>query len=511
MRVFFRVSLAGIFVGAVGLFLADAAFARRHHSGGTQVARSTGKERAGRSATTESRSSAARADAVKLPSSASPSRGARSTGAVFASEATPVADERALEPHRHSLSVVSPVDLLQFGNQSLRDVRGPGFVERHALVRRGETFSRLLRMYDVSRDRASAFERAARQAYDLSRIRPRRSVSLFFERQTDELAAVEYSIDERNVLVIERGPDGELEARLARTPSSVEIRGVSGTIGESMAIDCSEAGVPERIVSELTDIFAWDVDFDALRPGDSFRALYEVALGEDGEVLQTGAIVAAEIESDKHLFTALYHTDEDGLGSYLDPEGRALERGQLRFPLEFTRISSEFSESRFHPILHRNRPHNGVDFAAPTGTPVRAIADGVVAQAGWQNELGYAVRLDHSATLPYDSLYGHLSRISRNAAPGEHVREGEIIGYVGQTGCATGPHLHFALLAGDEYVDPLRVSPPPRLDARVPLGSGFDRSRGVLLAALDSLKSDGPVRLTRMSPRGGATPLLQSY
>lgn len=420
-------------------------------------------------------------------------------------------DQRSLEPRRRPLSLISPVDLLQFGNQSLREVRGPTFVERHATVRRGETFSRLLRMYDVSRDRAAAFERAARQAYDLSRIRPRRSLSLFFDRETDDLAAVEYSVDERNVLVVERGPDGELEARLARTPASVEIRGVSGTIGESMAIDCSEAGVPERIVSELTDIFAWDVDFDALRPGDSFRALYEVAVGEDGEVVQTGAIVAAEIETEKRVFTALYHADEDGLGSYFDPDGRALERGQLRFPLEFTRISSEFSQSRFHPILRRNRPHNGVDFAAPSGTPVRAIADGVVTQAGWENELGYAVRLDHSATLPYDSLYGHLSRISRNAAPGERVREGEIIGYVGQTGCATGPHLHFALLTGDEYVDPLRVSPPPRLEARLPFGSTFDRSRGVLLAALDTLQSDGPIRLTRLSRPEGVTPLLLSY
>src|SRR5262249_10769870 len=160
---------------------------------------------------------------------------------------------------------------------------------------------------------------------------------------------------------VERDGAEDLRARVARVPSSIEVRGVSGTIGESMTIDCSEAGVPERIISELTDIFAWDVDFDELRPGDSFRAVYEVAIGEDGDVVQTGAILAADVQKSGKSFTAVYHSDEDGSGGYFDLEGHSLDRGQLRYPLEFTRISSEFSESRFHPILHRNRPHNGVD------------------------------------------------------------------------------------------------------------------------------------------------------
>lgn len=398
-----------------------------------------------------------------------------------------------------TLSLVSPVDLLEFGNRGLAEYRGPRFFERHATVKRGESFARLLRMYDVSPARALAFERAARRVFDLSRIRPRRSLTLFFARESEELAAVEYSIDQRSVLVVEHGPDGELEARLAWTPSAIEIRGVSGTIGESLTIDCSEAGAPERIVSELSDIFAWDVDFDQLGPGASFRALYEVAVDQDGEVVQTGTILAAEVESAGRSVAAIHHVDEDGFGAYFDPEGRSLDRGQLRYPLEFTRISSEFSESRFHPILRRSRPHKGVDFAAPTGTPVRAIADGVVTASGWQSELGNALRVAHDRGLFYDSLYGHLSRISRNAKPGEAVRKGEIIGYVGQTGCATGPHLHFALLDGEEYVDPLKIETPPRLETPAPLGPGFERSRGVLLAALETLRSDGPVRLTRVS------------
>jgi murein DD-endopeptidase MepM/ murein hydrolase activator NlpD len=410
---------------------------------------------------------------------------------------------------RRLLSLVSPIDLLEFGDQTRQDVRDDSVIERHATVRRGDTIARILRSNDVSRRTAAEFEQAAKDVFDLSRIRPRRSLSLFFDRDSEELAALEYSIDDRNVLVIERNADGRVESRLARTPQSIEVRGVSGTIGESTDADCTEAGVPDRIVSELTDIFGWDVDFDALRPGDRFRAVYEAAIGEDGEVVQTGAILAAEVEAGGRVYTAVYHADDDGVGAFFDPEGRSLERGQLRYPLEFTRVSSEFSESRFHPILRRSRPHNGVDFAAPTGTPVRAIADGVVSLAGWQGDLGNTVRIEHApAGFPYDSLYGHLSRIALSLSPGAVVRKGEIIGYVGSTGASTGPHLHFALHSGEDYVDPLRLSPPPRIEARVPLGAGFERSRGVLLAALESLRRDGPVRLTRISRQAATYPIL---
>ncbi|MFM7737034.1 MAG: M23 family metallopeptidase [Alphaproteobacteria bacterium] len=409
---------------------------------------------------------------------------------------------------------MSPADLLEFGNQTVRSRRGPGFFERHAAVRRGESFASMLAMVDVSRERSQAFEDAARPIFDLANIEPRRSLSLFFETDGGQLAAIEYAIDGSRVLVVERDPEGELRARIARTPTSIEIRGVSGTISGGLHVDCSEAGIPDRIVRELVDIFAWDVDFDSMQPGDSFRALYEVAVGEQGEVVQTGAIVAAEVSTAGRVFRAMYHAEDDGAGAYYDPEGHSLDRGMLRYPLEFVRISSGFSNARFHPVLHRTRAHKGVDFAAPTGTPVRAVADGWVTQAGWQGGLGYAIRAVHGGETPYTSVYGHLSRISRGVRDGEAVRKGEIIGYVGSTGLASGPHLHFSILEGEEYVDPLGVTPPPRIVQSVSLDEGFQRSRGVLLAALDRLAGDGPVRLTRVSGPRVETPerpLLISY
>jgi len=389
--------------------------------------------------------------------------------------------------------------LSPMGSASLAKYESASFIERHATVRRGDSFAQLLRRYDVPAKQALVWQQAARTTFDLSRLRPRRSLTMFFDRGTDDLAAVEYAIDRTNVLVLEKGGDGEVFARQVAVPSSVELRAVSGRIGESMNIDCSEAGVPERIVSELTDIFAWDVDFDELAPGDSFRAVYEVAVDESGRVVQTGTILAAQVEAHGKVMTAIYHADEDGIGGYLDEEGRSLDRGQLRYPLEFTRISSEFSLSRFHPILRHNRPHMGVDFAAPPGTPVRAVADGTVSEAGWKGQLGKTVRIEHAPPTPYASVYGHLQRIASSIVPGAQVNKGQVIGYVGQTGCATGPHLHFALFSGEDYVNPLEITPPARVTPAVPLGPRFEVAKHALLTALQSLGGDGPVRLTRLA------------
>ncbi len=516
------VSRLAVFIGAWALLWAEPAscrshghhvhargLAKRHYSSGERLAHHRGHGRR-TSAKSYAASALARGE-DEAPLDASDE--VADAESLARASAAGTADGTVDRPQ--ILSIVSPADLLEFGNQTVRSHRGPGFLERYAAVRRGESFASLLAMYDVSRERAQSFENAARPIFDLSNIEPRRSLSLFFESESGQLAAVEYAIDGTNVLVVERQPDGELRARIARTPTSVEIRGVSGTISEGLHVDCSEAGVPDRIVRELVDIFAWDVDFDAMQPGDHFRALYEVAVGEQGEVVQTGAVVAAEVGTAGHVLRALYHADEDGSGSYYDPEGRSLDRGMLRFPLEFVRISSGFSSARFHPVLHRTRAHKGVDFAAPTGTPVRAIADGYVTTAGWQGQLGYAVKVAHGGDRSYTSIYGHLSRISRGMREGEAVRKGEILGYVGSTGLATGPHLHFSLLEADEYVDPLSVTPPPRIEARATLGDGFERTRAVLLSALDGLGHDGPVRLTRVAgtraPAAAERPLLISY
>lgn len=398
------------------------------------------------------------------------------------------------------LSDVSRVDIFPIGNEGLRVYRGPEFIERHVTVRRGDTFADLLQLYDVSAGEAQIWHKGTRKTFDLAKLKPGRSLTLFFERENGRLAAVEYRIDAMNVLVAERSVEREIRARLARIPSATELRVIAGTLESNMAADCAAAGIPPRITAELADIYAWEVDFDKLQRGDRFRVMYEVAIGEDGDVVQTGRILAAAIETGGERHTAVLYTSEDGAQGYYDLDGRPLDRGVLRSPLEYTRISSGFSTSRLHPVLARHRPHQGVDFAAPHGTPVRAIADGVVVSAGWLGQLGRAVRIDHSTPSSYQSVYGHFSRIASNVREGRRVRKGEIIGYVGRTGLATGPHLHLELLIDGKHVDPMQVLAPGSRQKKlrpetVPLG---DRQL-LLVSALQSVDIDGPVRLTRLS------------
>lgn len=409
------------------------------------------------------------------------------------------------------LSDVSLVEILPLGNEGLRAYRGPEFIERHVTVRRGDTFADLLQLYDVGQSEALVWHAGTRATFNLAKLSPGRSLTLFFERASGRVAAIEYRIDAMNVLVAERGVSREIRARLARIPSATEFRVIAGTLRTNMAADCAAAGIPPRITAELADIYGWEVDFDRLQRGDRFRVVYEVAIGEDGDVVQTGRVLAAAIETDGERHTAVLHTSPDGTEGYYDLDGRSLDRGLLRSPLEYTRVSSNFSTSRLHPILARNRPHQGVDLAAPQGTPVRAMADGVVAFAGWFGQLGRAVRITHAQPSRYESVYGHFSRIASTVREGRKVRKGEIIGYVGRTGLATGPHLHLELLVDGEHVDPLQVLTPgsrgrdrDRFET-VPL----EHDRLLLVSALQSVESDGPVRLTRLTAPFGAMPRSQ--
>jgi len=407
------------------------------------------------------------------------------------------------------ISDVSSVEILPLGNEGLRAYRGPEFIERHVTVRRGDTFANLLELYDVALSDALVWHGGTRKTFNLSKLSPGRSLTLFFERDTGLLAAVEYRVDTMNILVAERGGDREIRARLARIPSATEFRVIAGTLDSNMAADCAGAGIPQRIIAELADIYAWELDFEKLHRGDRFRVVYEVAIGEDGDVVQTGRILAAAIENRSRVHTAILHTTEDGTPGYYDLEGRSLDRGLLRFPLEYTRITSGFSTSRLHPILARHRPHQGVDFAAPHGTPVRAMADGIVVYADWQGQLGRAVRIDHAGPSTYESVYGHFSRIASSVRPGRKVRKGEIIGYVGRTGLATGPHLHLELVVDGKHVNPLDVLAPGRRQKESPATIPLDRQQLLLVSALDAVESDGPVRLTRLSAPFGARPLQQ--
>jgi murein DD-endopeptidase MepM/ murein hydrolase activator NlpD len=376
-----------------------------------------------------------------------------------------------------------------------------GIEEEHVHLRRGDTFAGILATRGVDGAEAHRWARAAADVYDLRRIRPRQGLTLRFDRATRTLEGLRYEIDDRALLVVRRTGDG-IHAERASLPYFTEVKGAAGRIDEGLDADAARAGVPSSVVSELAEVFGWEVDVDAdLRPGDTFRVLYENIWLTGESRPETGKVLAAQIRTRGHAYTAVYFEDADGRGGYYRPDGEPVSRELLRYPVEFTEITSQFSLSRRHPILRRTRPHRGVDFAAPVGTPVRAVASGTVEQAGWEGGLGRCIRLAHANGL--ESTYGHLSRLAGGVTPGGTVERGQVIGYVGATGLATGPHLHFSLDRDGEYVDPLAVTagvePPLAPDVR----PAFDRVQRRVTGELAALPAgSGPLTVS-LSAAGG--------
>ncbi len=330
---------------------------------------------------------------------------------------------------------------------------------RHPITR-GQSFAAILRRYGMSARDIATWERAARQKADIRRLEAGRDLTLEFVAG-GRLVAVRYDLDERQRVVVERGADAQFIARLADIPVRLRVVGVRGTIASTFYRAAKEAGLPDSIISRVVDLLSAEIDFDSdVQQGDRFRVLYEERTRLDGRPLPPGRVLAADFVGRTHSAAAFLFRDDEGTPTYVDAQGYPLEQSWLRYPLEFTHISSAFSSSRFHPILNRERPHLGVDLAAPAGTPVRAVASGTLVWAGWKGELGYHVEIDHGNGLV--SAYSHLRRIDHAAQQGRAVHRGQVIGWVGQTGLATGPHLHYALFHQGRYLNPLTTYAAPR-------------------------------------------------
>jgi murein DD-endopeptidase MepM/ murein hydrolase activator NlpD len=251
--------------------------------------------------------------------------------------------------------------------------------------------------------------------------------------------------------------EGRWQARTEQALLGARLRLASGTIRSTLFGATDAAGVPDRVASQLADIFSTDIDFHReLRKGDTFSVVYE-ALTADGEPIPwsagSGRVLAAEFVNDGQAHHAVWFDNPSGRGGYFDLDGRSKQRAFLASPMEFSRVTSGFA-MRFHPILQRWKAHLGVDYAAPIGTSVRSVGDGTVAFAGWQNGYGNVVQIDHGNEK--STLYAHLSRI--RVLVGERVEQGQDIGAVGATGWATGPHLHFEFRVNGKHQDPLLVA-----------------------------------------------------
>jgi murein DD-endopeptidase MepM/ murein hydrolase activator NlpD len=258
-------------------------------------------------------------------------------------------------------------------------------------------------------------------------------------------------------LSVARDATGQLTVNEEAAPLQSQIKLASGTIRSSLFAASDEARVPDAIAVQMAEIFAADIDMHReLRRGDTFSVVYE-SMTADGESIgwgaTTGRVLAAEFVNGGRTHQAVWYRGSDGRGAYFDLNGQSKKRAFLASPMEFSRVTSGFA-MRFHPILQTMRKHNGVDYAAPTGTPVRSVGDGVVDFAGWQNGYGNVVQIKHSNDR--STVYAHLSRI--DVKKGQRIEQGGRVGAVGATGWATGPHLHFEFRVAGAHQDPLKIA-----------------------------------------------------
>ena len=270
----------------------------------------------------------------------------------------------------------------------------------------------------------------------------------------------------------------------------------SALIDSSLFMAGQKANLPDNMIMDLAGIFGWDIDFaQDLQKGDQFTVLYD-ELFLDGERIGEGNILAAEFVNQGKVFQAVRYTDEEGRTDYYTPEGHSLRKAFLRTPVEFSRISSHFNLKRKHPILNRIRAHKGVDYAAPQGTPIKATGDGRVVFRGVKGGYGNVVIVQHGST--YSTLYGHLSGFARSVNTGTRVRQGQTIGYLGMTGLATGPHLHYEFLVSGAHRNPLTVQFPDALPIEKRFRHDFLKQAESMMVKLDEVRG----RTTQVALRG---------
>jgi murein DD-endopeptidase MepM/ murein hydrolase activator NlpD len=289
-----------------------------------------------------------------------------------------------------------------------------------------------------------------------AKIRAGHDVRVVLSPEDKTVQGVEVVADD-SLVRVKATEDGWL-AELQSIPFVRETRVIRGTIKESLYQSGIEAGFSPQQIFDLAKIFEYDIDFlSDLQPGDAFSALIDEVRYVDGR-RGLGKILAAELQANDESFKAFYHVTSDGSGAYYDSDGQAVRRSFLRAPLSYAKVSSPFGMSRLDPIFRTVRPHQAVDYAAPAGTPVVAIGGGRVEFVGWRNGYGNVVEIRHSDQ--YMSRYAHFSRFAEGIQRDKSVEEGEVIGYVGQTGHATGPHLHFEFLRGGEKLNFLALQIP---------------------------------------------------
>lgn len=323
-------------------------------------------------------------------------------------------------------------------------------------VRRGDTLSQIFERAGLGPQQLQEVISLGKPVKTLKHILPGQLVEIKADtnRQLEELV---YKIDDRNSLIVNRNQEDDLVSKVESREYDTHVAFAKGHIESSLFEAGQEAGMPQDVIMDMAYIFGWDIDFALdIRRGDEFLVMYEEHY-LDGKKVANGTILAAEFTNQGKTYAAIRYTDDKGRSGYYSPDGKSMRKTFLRTPVDFTRISSRFG-NRKHPTLKTWKKHTGVDYAAPRGTPIKAAGDGRIIVRGRKGGYGKCVIIDHGNG--YTTLYGHMNNFNRKAGWGKYVKQGQVIGYVGSTGRATGPHLHYEFRVHGQHRNPLTVRLP---------------------------------------------------
>lgn len=322
------------------------------------------------------------------------------------------------------------------------------------IVQPGSTFSAALKNLDITAQEIHQLVQAAKPVLNFSRLNGgTRFQVIQSESDPQMFLGVRVKISPREVVVVQKNTEGVWTTEKVQKTVETKVVTFMGVVKSSLWESAVEAQMSPSLISELAEVFAWQVDFAReVQIGDRWRLSVEEEFVQ-GEKIGWGAILSAEYENSGVTHTAvLYRKDGEDLG-YFAPDGSSLRRMFLKSPIQYGRISSRFQRARFHPVLKVYRPHLGVDYAAPTGTPIRGVGSGTVEAMGYNSSAGNFMRIRHNSV--YTTAYKHMSRFAKGMKRGSKIQQGQTIGYVGSTGLSTGPHLHFEFYVNGAYVDPL--------------------------------------------------------
>ena len=337
-------------------------------------------------------------------------------------------------------------------------------LERIVRVARGDTLMGILLDAGLGRAEAHAAVSALQEVYNPRSLRPGHELVLTFRPGTEDeedghFAGLRMQVDvDRNVLVLREG-DEEFLAKEEQWELRVDQFAAQGEIASSLYNAAVQGGMPVAVLIQMIRAFSFDVDFQRdIHPGDRFEALFEQQLDDQGKPVREGPLLYAALETSGQQLRIFRYTAQDGETDYFNERGQSVRKTLMLTPIDGARISSGYGMRR-HPILGYSRMHRGLDFAAPTGTPIMAAGDGIVTHAGRKGNYGITVELRHPNE--FTTLYAHMSRLARGMRVGTRVKQGQVIGYVGSTGMSTGPHLHYEVHLRGEHVNPSSVNSPP--------------------------------------------------